>query len=296
MIIYFDNGNNPFTKLINDEGFSCISPYNKKIKVKIIRILEKYRFFLPLLYNRISLKSKEKIIIFDSNISSEYLVWIKRMYSEHRIIFWYWNPVSTSIDPAKIPEGIEIWSYSPYDCVHYTLKENTTFYFAKFCSNFDIKTHKKASEKKAIFVGADKGRLEMLLNLRTVLNKAGIQCVIYILGDKPQKSCERGIVYYKFIPYEKVINKIIDSDIIIDLYTDTEAGLSLGPIEAVFLGKKLITNNKTIYTYDFYDPTSIYMLGEIRDIHEFLLNKSTDRTEFKEYYSMSAWLKRFDVI
>ena len=40
MIIYFDNGTNPFSKEFKDSGYEIVSPYNNGVKVKILRKLE----------------------------------------------------------------------------------------------------------------------------------------------------------------------------------------------------------------------------------------------------------------
>ena len=69
-------------------------------------------------------------------------------------------------------------------------------------------------------------------------------------------------------------------------------------MEALFLEKKLITNNKDIKNYDFYNPSNIFILGEnnIEDIKEFI-NKPYEKVEQKiiDYYDFEQWLSRFEV-
>ena len=234
----------------------------------------------------------EIIIVFDSNISKEYLEWLKKNYIKNRIIFWYWNPVHTTLQPDQIPKGIEKWSYSLSDCKKYKLKYNTTFFF----DIYNRDTQKiKLKQKKAIFIGRDKGRLDKLLYLKNELEKQGIICEIHIIGN-PKKIIDGLNQYYeKIMTYDKVIDLIKKSDFIIDIYTDIYAGLSLRPMEAIFFNKILITNSKLIKEYDFFDSKLIYIIGDNKiTLSNFLKNCVEDRQYMNvNYYTINSWYKRF---
>lgn len=227
MIIYFDNGNNPFTSYFKSCGQDIYTPYNKLLKVKIIKKLEKFKCLRSLLYNKkIRPQKNEKIIIFDSNISPEFLEWIQLKYPDNRIIFWYWNPVDTSLNPNFIPNYIEKWSYSPEDCKKYKLRYNTTFYFDNLIDNELLEN----KGNNILFVGRDKGRLSALLRWKSQLEKEGIPSEFYIIGNRNLT----GYNYQKPIKYHQIIELIRKSSVIIDYYTDEYAGLSLRTMEALF--------------------------------------------------------------
>lgn len=288
MIIYFDNGNNPFTSYFKLCGQDIYTPYNNLLKVRIIKKFEKFKWIRSLLYNKkIRATKDEKIIIFDSNISPEFLEWIQLKYPNNRIIFWYWNPVDTSLNPNLIPYYIEKWSYSPEDCKRYNLKYNTTFYFDNLIDNELINNE----EKNVLFVGRDKGRLSSLLYWKYQLEKQGIPCDFYIIGNKNSKKYN----YKQPLKYNEIVKLIKRSSVIIDYYTDEYAGLSLRTMEAIFLNKKLITNNKTISNYDFYNKDNIYITdGELRGINQFLeKEKIIVDYSIKEKYRFSNWINRF---
>ncbi len=295
MIIYFNNGSNPFFLEFKNSGYKILNPYNNKMKVKIIRKLERFSFLGNWLYNTKEIKPniEENIIIFDSNISKKFLEWIRKTYPKNRIIFWYWNPVNsvtTTIFPDKIPKGVEKWSYSPKDCRQYKLNYNTTFLFDSVVQNIDSK-NEIVSNKKALFVGRDKGRLKELLHLKMKLENAGISCDFHIIGD-----CQpNGYSYEKPISYDKVVKMIKEVDILVDYYVDETAGLSLRPMEALFFGKKLITNNSTIREYDFYNEGNILVLDEeTRDIEKFVReNYISVDSVLRDQYLLSSWIERF---
>lgn len=294
MIIYFDNGSNPFTSYFEQSGYKIITPYNKKLKVKLIKLFERFNLLHNFLYNykEIHTNQSNSIIVFDSNITPLFLEWLKKNFPNNRIILWYWNPVenqTTTIKPDEIPHGIEKWSYSPKDCSKYNLIFNTTFYFDCLASQYKKNNYHKKT--KALFIGRDKGRLAELQNLKNRLEKIGVDCEFHIIRDTNIKNSS----YEKPIPYSRVVEMLADADVIVDYYIDDNAGLSLRPMEAMFLNKKIITNNKTIKNYDFYCPENIYILGnEIYPLKIFIQNKyKIIEGNVIQNYLFSNWLKRF---
>lgn len=295
MIIYFNNGTNPFEKEFFNSGYKIISPYNSSVKVRVIRKIEKIHSIRKYLYNskEIKLKQGEKAIIFDSNITKGFLEWIKTKYPHNQIIFWYWNPVesfTTTIFPDEIPVGIERWSYSPKDCKKYNLNYNTTFLFDSLIQN-EEKMESIHLKQRALFVGRDKGRLKELLKLKKTLEKENIECEFHIMGDRTSKEYK----YESSLDYKNVIEMIKQADILIDYYTDEMAGLSLRPLEALFFRKKLITNNRTIFNYDFYNSNNIFVLNENgRNIGQFVRTNSVEfSNDIKNQYLLSNWIERF---
>ena len=91
---------------------------------------------------------------------------------------------------------------------------------------------------------------------------------------------------------------IAESKCILDYNQEGQVGLSLRPMEALFLERKLITNNTDIKNYDFYNHDNIFILGEdnINEIKEFI-NKPYKKIDqdIIDYYDFDQWLNRFGV-
>ena len=296
MIIYFNNGANPFSTEFKNSGYEIVTPYKKSIKVRLIRELEKVNLFKNFLYNTKEIKPRgdEIIIVFDSNITKSFLEWLRKKYPLNRIIFWFWNPVNsftTTISPQNIPEGIEKWSYSPFDCQKYKLNYNTTFMFNSLVQANILTTNTGISKKTALFVGRDKGRLKELLCLKEKLEKAGIICDFHIIGNRPSKEYN----YEKPFSYKRVVEMIKKADILIDYYTDETAGLSLRPMEALFFEKKLITNNRMIKNYDFYNTNNILILDDdTSNFRQFATSSYVKISNaIRDEYLLSNWIERF---
>ena len=100
-----------------------------------------------------------------------------------------------------------------------------------------------------------------------------------------------------YIKYDEYIKNIQTSKCILDYNTNNKiAPLTLRPLEALFLNKKLITNNLDIINYDFYNPRNIFILGkdDINDIKKFIDTPYQIVDEkIVNYYDFNSWLQRF---
>lgn len=229
------------------------------------------------------------LIVFDSGIKdAKILQRIEENNKDKRLIFYYWNPVTTTIHPKMIPEKYERWSYSPDDCRLYEMRYNSTFYFECFAN----KKVDFTDNTDICFIGKDKGRKKVLQKLKQMLEDAGLTTNFYITATHPRFQ---RVGYQKKVSYKESLNITLGSTCILDYYSNPMAGLSLRAMESIFLGRKLITNNKTIKDYDFYHPDNIYMIeNEQRSLHEFIETPMVEIDEnIVKGYLFANWLGRF---
>ena len=85
----------------------------------------------------------------------------------------------------------------------------------------------------------------------------------------------------------------INEKCVIDIESPTQNGLTMRTIEMIGLKKKLITTNKDIVNYDFYNPNNILVC----DRDNFKIDKSFIETPYEELakeiyekYSLKGWL------
>ena len=62
--------------------------------------------------------------------------------------------------------------------------------------------------------------------------------------------------------YIKIAEETAKSRAIIDITQHGQSGITLRPLEAVFMQKKLITDNADIVHYNFYNDKNIFLLGK----------------------------------
>lgn len=227
------------------------------------------------------------IVVFDSGVTIKYLKKLKKMFPQKRIIYWYWNDVKYALPPSKIPEDIEKWSYSEHDCAAYGLFFNTQVIIA------DKKAVSWPILYDVFYVGKDKNRFEVLKEYEKKIRDLGLEVYFHIVGNKNHSLNGK---YMNPVSYEQVQDWIMQSRCIFDYYENENMGLSLRPLEALYFKKKLITNNVNIVNYDFYNPSSIFLLGQ-RDLGELIQFVETPvdyRNDCSQYYAFGNWYKRFE--
>ena len=99
---------------------------------------------------------------------------------------------------------------------------------------------------------------------------------------------------FKPLCLDQVLNKYIESTIILDINHPNQTGLTMRTFEALGSGRKLITTNKNIFSYPFYNPNNILVIDrdQLNFPEDFFkLNYSNyDETVFSEM-SISGWLE-----
>ena len=239
----------------------------------------------------------DRIILFDSKAGAKYMNWICKNCPDKRIIYWFWNPVKPSFDRRKLPERVEIWTYSKRDAERYGFRYNTQFFFDSVLPLIPPEQASAPARKKPVvyFLGREKGRGEKLEEIARLVREAGAVPRFRVIPDM-KKPAHYSVYEGLLVPYGDVLREEMQADVLLDLVKDPDDGLSLRPLEALFFRKKLITNCRTVLEERFYDPRNVYLLGvETRSLSEFLAEEPANTaSEAGNYYLFSEWLKRFD--
>lgn len=233
------------------------------------------------------------IIVFDCIKSSKLIKYIHKK-SNCRIVYWHWNPISPA-DEQIVKEVYNIcenWTFNPVDAQRFNMRLNNQFYFWQENSS-DLST----PSNKVLFVGVDKGRKQYLINLADNLINMHINIDFYLVGDDCGDLTAKGIhMLSQYMSYSEVISKANDSAAIVELVQKGQIGLTVRTLEALFLHKKLITNNQDIINYPFYRKDNIFILGfdKIESIAHFIKSPYIDNDYDTLYpYSAEGWLSEF---
>lgn len=296
-VIVRSNRLNAFGTRLNSDICRVVNMFCDKNSVKIMEKEIKLFFHINLQENLFNPElvgvEEENIIIFDGHVRTEFLKWIRKNNPKKRIILWLWNTVAeveNNLHLESIPDGIEIWSYSEYDCKKYNLNYNTTFFWDK----------KDKVEDEIVqdlyFIGKDKGRLKKVKYVASACNERKINFTYHIV--KTHKYSLPKKEYKSSISYLEVQKNIAKSKAILDIQVSKTAGPSLRALEAVFYGKKLVTDDKNVKTFKFYNKDNIFILGEddLNELRVFLDSPVIPiREEDVEYYNVRNWLSRFNL-
>ena len=247
-----------FGNIMAERGYHCFVFFRNQrnfIMKNFRRIWHKLNFpFKAIWYDKAVLKcDAKKIVIFDALCTVDYVKWLKKHKPDADIVFWYWNIITHAIDPRSIPEGLcRKWSFARIDCVTYNMRFNPLPYY------YEIQFPTAQKEYDIVFVGRDKGRLPVLLQLEEQFESMGLTTNFVIA---PTYSYNKNPAYSKPVSYMESVKLGTKARAILDYIEIDQSGQSLRVLEALFLHEKIITNSKLIFDYDFYCPENIFVLG-----------------------------------
>lgn len=229
-----------------------------------------------------------EVILFDSILTVPAANYLKRKFPNTRVIYWFWNHIYNGAVYKDLDPTIEQWSYDRDDCAKYKLKYNSQFYFKEF-----IDPQQSDIKHDFFFIGAEKGRAKDIEQCKDMIDRGGYTKRFVVIGNSREDRARQ------WMPYEQVVENIKSSRCVVDIVTPAQKGLTLRPLEALFMRKKLITNFVDIKDYDFYNPDNIFILGvdSQEQLDKFIYspyNHEVDR--YIDKYDFGSWLGRFSHI
>lgn len=232
------------------------------------------------------------VILFDSGASFEVINTLRKNNPNARLIFWNWN---TGLPKEKVDLlkklNYEVWSFDKKECLDYGFSYNNQFYE-------DIKIEENNIKYDLLFVGKDKNRLKILLQLKEkYFDKLNLSYKFVVRKTEKYKDKKLNkYLQYNSIEYKKLLVLISKSRCIIDLVKEGQEGITIRVLESVFYNKKLITNNKSIKSYDLYDSNNIFIIDEDTDFDNFMKKpyKKID-DKIMDKYRSETWIKNFNI-
>lgn len=267
----------------NIKNINIQNYYILKEKNILFRIFRKFNMINSILFGmwKFQIKKCDYIILGENGYLPIISKYIKNKNPSCKVIMYYWNILNDEYKKFLEDKNIdEFWTFDKNDSQRYNLKYNPQFY------SKDIILNNNEIEQGVTFLGRAKERKNELIKLEKTLNTLGITTNFYIIEKEKD-----------LIGYDKYLESISESKCILDYNQEGQVGLTLRPMEALFLKKKLITNNKDIVNYNFYKPNNIFILGidDMSKIRAFIDSPYEEvDEEIVNYYDFESWLKRFE--
>ena len=156
-----------------------------------------------------------------------------------------------------------IFSFDKKDIATYGFKETSNYIY------LPKKTEETPNTFDAVYVGSCDDRFPELLDLAKDLKAKNINYKFKIIG-KPKHINPLSKLHSNFIDFDntklnqaQLLDFYSSSKVIIDLIRDKQTGLSFRFFEALALNKKIITNNKNVENYNFYNANNIAFTNTI---------------------------------
>lgn len=262
------------------------------------------RYYFDIL-KKIKNKKYDYILFIKCDMPTEKILsTYKETFKESKMILYMWDSIK------NIPHIKEKFDY--FDCIFSFDKNDCTsnqfiqFRPLFFCDEYqrDINNHNCLYD--LCFIGTiHSDRYKILKRINQEATEKGLKIFFY-----PYLQSKFTYYFYKLLKPEfwgtkksdfkyvklssKTISKIIDeSNVIMDIQHPRQTGLTMRTIEILGLRKKLITTNKDIENYDFYNNNNIMIV----DRDNFVIDKNFFDKKFinldeKIYdkYSLNSWI------
>lgn len=146
-------------------------------------------------------------------------------------------------------------------------------------------SRRKCDNQYALFfVGYDKGRGQKIEDLKMYLDHCGLKYYFKIIASG------------KRMEYAEYLTVLNDSGAILEVVQEGQSGVSMRTMESLFYEKKLVTTNRSVKEYEFYNPKNVFILGEdsLEELPQFLKSEYEQiPRRIVEQYDFKQWVSRF---
>ncbi|WP_225919836.1 hypothetical protein [Pseudomonas khorasanensis] len=177
--------------------------------------------------------------------------------SAHRIAYLYDSFSRWPMSREALAVYDEVFSFDPQNAEQYGLKKLHNFIYDAPIKSDD------ADKYSAFAVLAGRDRVPALEGLAKAFDRLGVTDYKFLVQCKPIPGTHPGITFFEQrMSLESVGELVKRSRIILDICKPGQAGLSFRFFEAMAARKKVITTNKHVLDYDFYNPANILVIDE----------------------------------
>lgn len=168
-----------------------------------------------------------------------------------------------------------VFCFDPTDVLKYKdlgIKFLTNCYFP---DNLPRDKNILSSRKTVYYAGSGlSNRVRAMEKLRNYLEETNyiLEAELVVPRQISAKNDNNIKFVHEYFDYGDYLKTVETSYALVDLVTDEHDGLSYRFFEAMFYKKKLITNNRHVKNYDFYNPKNIFV------------------TDFSDFENLREWL------
>lgn len=229
---------------------------------------------------------------------------LKDTFPEARLILYMWDSIRNN-------RGIELkWEYYDkvwtFDRIDYLANKEQINFLPLFYYNSFIPDTNSGYKYDIAFVGTGhEDRVKIIREIKEQCDKSGLKMFEYIflphiliflknkLTNKNYKGVRKQDINFKLLPTKEAYKIYSESRCVVDIESPTQCGLTMRTIEMIGLGKKLITTNKDIVNYDFYNSNNIMVVDRTDfQIDTGFVDKPYEMLSDNIYakYSLHGWI------
>ncbi len=279
---------------------------NFKYKNKIARIKNSlYKIFLgknpklkkrqDYIINELQKRGvQDQILVINPElIDLEYHLLIKK-HCKRYVAYLYDSVLRCPVN--HLLDGIfdEVFSFDKNDIATYGFSPITNYLY------FDATKSPVTAVQNYIYIGSIDNRLNYLQNFAELLEKQNQTFAFYAIGKKAMvyKLKQIFLQKYRCIIFKRKrfsqpesLQKYKESAVIVDLVRENQLGLSFRIFEAMGLQKNVLTNNKTITSYDIFESGKIIYADNFLEVHNFNFDDKNYSNQLINKYHINQWVQ-----
>ena len=294
----FYNINNPLLKFINRIHFSYTINKNKLLPLQFL--WDKHN----ILYDYLFLETRQTIIFVDSVLIYFPISLLKKLKAKHNLVLILLNPTTIMQENnAKaflkyIDKNIFnlILTFDKTDACKYQIEWINIPY-----SKYDI-VNKSNDFTDICFIGRAKSRYTDLINIFKKVKEHDLKCFFSIIGVSKKEIVEsESIQYNKKMSYFEVLEKVNNTNCLLEYVDKTQNAATLRYCEAVCYNKKLLTNYEGVKELPYYNEEYIKIFkGELTEDDITFIKEKCDvnygyKNEFSPNFLISQIKEMLDV-
>lgn len=236
--------------------------------------------------------------------SRETISTFRAQHPKAKMVVFFWDSFNNNKNSARVYDLFDkAFCFEKEDSKRYGIQFKPLFYYDMYSQIKKFEHYKY----KTLFIGTlHSDRYKVVHEIESQLTDMGHESFSWYflpshllfykmrLEDKTIKSVDKDIIKYSTLSLAQMVELYEQSEIIIDVQHPKQTGLTMRTFETLGAKRKLITTNKDIVNYDFYNPRNILVVdrdnivipksfveGPFEDLPEEVYNK----------YSLTRWLQ-----
>lgn len=295
-----------FTKNKDQIGMSTDVIYddNKSVFYKMLRRISLY--FNSSFFYKFSMHDMNKydvVIIYECIYPLKVIKKIRERNKQCKIIYWCSNIIDSNKDYCFLPNKknvLELLSVKNREKFNYyicTFDENDALKYNLLKNNQFIPYYETIITDNCYdlsFIGTCKGRDSLLSKIANICDENNLNYNFAFVGKDVIQDERIKILHHK-LSYKEFLTEELSAKAVLEVVQEGQVGITWRTLEALIYNRKLITNNKNIIEYDFYNSSNIFIIGvdDINKLSQFINSNSIQiNNSIIEKYKLNSWAKK----
>lgn len=236
-------------------------------------------------------------IIRGENFQEKHIAQLERKYPNKKTVFYTWDTTQNLPNWELIHSHFDnILTFDRVDAEKYNLKFRPLYYRVNVQNEqlpiiYDVSFVGKSYTNRDLLLSMLKKQLENAgLTFKFILVKTKLRYFVERFVTRKIKKEDEELYITSTIDYNEYLRISLQSNVILDIPTLGQNGLTMRTIESIGLNKKLLTTNRDIKNYNF-DDSCFRLLDACNPSIDMSFIKCRDSCRYeKEFYSEKCFI------